>query len=312
MKTTTGIRGLRRRLTAVVLNAVRNMRNTRTYTGMLQAEDFFHGPTLDWEPTGERVVVLAPHMDDEVIGCGGTLVRHLKAGAKVTVVFLTDGRHGGAHLHKLSGQALEDAQKAVIERRKGEAREALGTLGIADIVFLDAEDTALAADKDAPRRLREVLERLNPTLVYLPFFLEHHPDHRAVSPLLIAATEGAKLDFTCHGYEVWTPLFPNCMVWIDESMDLKRQAMQCYRSQLDDANDLLHAMQGLAAYRSVIRSKRQGRFAEAFCAMPLAEYAQAYRAYSTDQPFWAPRGTGRAANLQPHVVAAPHSQTANG
>jgi N-acetylglucosamine malate deacetylase 1 len=39
-------------------------------------------------------VVLAPHMDDEVLGCGGTMARQVAAGSDVTVIFLTDGRHG--------------------------------------------------------------------------------------------------------------------------------------------------------------------------------------------------------------------------
>src|SRR5690348_6988030 len=73
----------------------------RTYEGLLMAEDFFNGPTLDWEPEAGKVVVLAPHMDDEIIGCGGTIARHAAAGASVTVVYLTDGRRGSAALFKL-------------------------------------------------------------------------------------------------------------------------------------------------------------------------------------------------------------------
>src|SRR5258707_15250966 len=46
------------------------------------------------EPGGGEIVVLAPHMDDEVLGCGGTIARHGQAGGNGTGVFLTDGRQG--------------------------------------------------------------------------------------------------------------------------------------------------------------------------------------------------------------------------
>ena len=80
--------------------------------------------------------MLAPHMDDEVIGPGGTLRRHVEAGAAVTVVFLTDGRMGGYDDGTLS------------RRRKEESRQAAELLGFGDLLFLDAPDGKL---RDEPR-----------------------------------------------------------------------------------------------------------------------------------------------------------------
>ena len=77
--------------------------------GLLHAANSFHEVDVDWQPGAERVVVLAPHMDDEVLGCGGAIALHKRAGAHVTVVFLTDGRQGSSSLAGLMGQALRDA-----------------------------------------------------------------------------------------------------------------------------------------------------------------------------------------------------------
>ncbi len=63
---------------------------------LLDTPDF--SPRLIKEFTADPVVVLAPHMDDEVIGPGGAVLRHVEAGAAVTFVFMTDGAAGGRSL----------------------------------------------------------------------------------------------------------------------------------------------------------------------------------------------------------------------
>jgi N-acetylglucosamine malate deacetylase 1 len=287
--------GLRHRLAGTA--------SLHTYEGLQQAEDFFHGPSIDWTPGSQKVVVLAPHMDDEVIGCGGTIARHADAGADVSVIYLTDGRRGAANVNRLRGAELRAAETELVARRKQEAQRALAVLGIRKLRFLDCEDTKLERDITVASRLRSALLELRPDIVYLPFFLEHHPDHRAVSPALIAATEGTDLSFQCHGFEVWTPLFPNCAVWIDSTMERKREAMAQYVSQLEDDNDLMHAMIGLASYRSVVRSKAQGRFAEAFCVLPLDQYARAYRSFAAGK---SGRLLGGGVSITQEAARSPH------
>ena len=93
--------------------------------GLLQTAKIFNKSALVYEPGDERVLVLAPHMDDEVIGCGGTVARHVARGADVTVIFLTDGRQGGAVAQ--SGGSLEPLD--IVATRKQEARRALARTG---------------------------------------------------------------------------------------------------------------------------------------------------------------------------------------
>jgi LmbE family N-acetylglucosaminyl deacetylase len=218
------------------------------------------------EPGKSKVAVLAPHMDDEVLGCGGTIARHVAAGSDVMVIFLTDGRHGGAGI-----------PQEIVGVRKAEARGAAQILGIRTLIFLDAEDSRLRSDRLVADRLREILERERPDIVYLPFFLEGHLDHRAANDVLLAATRGSALSFECRGYEVWTPLFPNCMISIDETIHLKRQALSCYQSQLA-VTDYLHSCIGLNAYRAMALGSRSSRFAEAFHTLELADYRRLYGA----------------------------------
>jgi LmbE family N-acetylglucosaminyl deacetylase len=266
-------------LTKVMLK--RLSRAARPYlksSGLLQVSGVYNRSALVWEPGAERVVVLAPHMDDETIGCGGTLALHAQRGAKVTVVFLTDGRNGSSNLATLPREQREEAQRWLVEARKQEARSALAELGIEDMQFLDAEDGSLQADQRAAHRLRAILSERQPHLVYLPFYLEEHADHRAVSKILLDAVEGTQLQFQCIGYEVWTPLFPNCLVRIDSTMPLKKAALSKYVSQLAEA-DYLHACVGLNAHRSAGLLDSRNGYAEAFHISSLAEYREHYTQY---------------------------------
>ena len=234
---------------------------------------------LVWEPGAQSVVVLAPHMDDETIGCGGTLALHRRRGAPVKVVFLTDGRYGSSTLAAYSGEARLQKEVELTQTRKSEARLALQTLGVNDHAFLDAEDGVLKSTASVAPALREILEERRPDIVYVPFFLEQHPDHWAASAALLDAVEGTKLGFQCMSYEVWTPLFPNCLVKIDDTVEQKRQALAHYASQLVDS-DYLHTGLGLSAYRSSGFAGHYARYAEAFCSLPLEEYRALFKSCS--------------------------------
>jgi LmbE family N-acetylglucosaminyl deacetylase len=241
--------------------------------GLLSVKKIFNRSALQWTPAAGRIAVLAPHMDDEVIGCGGTLALHVAAGADVTVVFLTDGSQGSTDA--TPGEAVR-----LTATRKQEAERALRELGVTKIVFLDGQDGGLGAGPNHAviGGLRAALEAVRPDIVYLPFFLEEHPDHRAASALLGRAVAGTPLTFQCHAYEVWTPLFPNCLVRIDDSIDAKRRALEHYQSQLAEA-DYLHTAIGLNAYRSSAMLDGSCRFAEAFFAVSLPQYLQLLQAY---------------------------------
>ncbi|MBL8266446.1 PIG-L deacetylase family protein [Steroidobacter sp.] len=250
-------------------------------SGLLQVSGVYNHSAMVWQPGREKVLVLAPHMDDETIGCGGTLALHAQRGAQITVMFLTDGRNGSSDANVLYGEERERKQQELIELRTTEARAALQRLGANRMICLDAEDGALSQCPWAAEKLRDVLVKLQPDIVYLPFYLEEHPDHRAASRVLLDAAAGTQLQFQCMGYEVWTPLFPNCLVRIDSTVELKKQALQEYRSQLEQC-DYVHASIGLNAHRSAgLMQARgaQGGYAEAFYATPLAQYREQFATF---------------------------------
>ena len=226
-------------------------------------------------PTARRVVVLAPHADDEVFGCGGALARAAQQGCETRVVFMTDGRKG--YDASRAGADLDAFEHALAATRKQEARRAGSVLGLGEPVFLDLPDGALASSPGAADALADALRQLSPEIVLLPYFADPHPDHWAtVKHFLACATQaGLPASLPCWGYEVWTPLVANAFLDITSVMPLKKQAMAVYQSQVE-AVDYPRVVSGLNAYRALAAGFSAG-YAEAFFVDTLAGYTRLFR-----------------------------------
>lgn len=223
-------------------------------------------PALAPVPSARRVLVLAPHMDDETIGCGGAICQHVRAGSRVEVLFLTDGAKGfeAEDLRSLSHAAR-------CERRRAESEDAARVLGVSATHYLDLPDGSSQVDDHSLAAMLAVLESVSPDLVYLPFLTDSHHDHRTTVALFLAACRSRPTfdSLLCNCYEVWAPLLPNHIVDITDDIEQKMAALQCYASQLA-MNDYLSSVRGLNAYRA-IANRSQG-YAEAFFLTTASEY----------------------------------------
>ena len=203
-----------------------------------------------------RVLAVAPHPDDETLGCGGTLVDHVRNGDTVEVVFLTSGERGG---HE--GRSTEE----VGNQREAEAKRAATVLGVQGIEFWHGRDGGLTANQRLVARLRECFAERKVDRVYVPHDREMHPDHRAASRAVQQAARVAdrhrpEVLLT----EIWTPLQAMThIVDITDHLDRKLDAIRCYESQASVVG-FEQAMTGLARYRGELHSWPGGPYAEIF------------------------------------------------
>lgn len=182
------------------------------------------------------VVVMAPHPDDEVLGCGGSIVNHRAAGRSVGVVYLTSGEYASPHLPP------EDLGPV----REREARAAVTALGVPDgwVEFLRIGDGEInPSDLGQMGRVMSVLRCWRPRLMYVPHPGEGSFDHRAAFELCWRAAGmagsanyptwgGPHWVDTVLGYEVWTPIQePQYGEDITAVVDAKIAALTCYQSQ---------------------------------------------------------------------------------
>ncbi len=197
----------------------------------------------------DRVLVVAPHPDDESLAAGGLLQHAAAAGAAVRVLYFTDGEN-----NPWAQRAVERRWRigpADRERfgalRRGEARSALEVLGIpgASAKFLGVPDQgATSALLDRGERaciaLAGVLDEFRPTLLAAPSRLDLHPDHSAVAVLLRLALsrEGAPpgpredLAYLVHHPGRRIPTDGPGVSLTPEQVRRKRQAILRHRTQL--------------------------------------------------------------------------------
>jgi len=211
-------------------------------------------PVVLIAPPRGRVLVLAPHPDDESLGCGGALIQHSDQGDRVKVIFVTDGAAGDA----LGYYAGLDYP----ELRREEARRAGAILGVDELVFWSYTDGRLSEALDLADRLEALLETDRPEVIYRPSTMEIHEDHWALGVGIEEALSRYSRPIHDFCYEIWATVQPSHAIDISAVWERKRKALEQYQSQLR-YNDYLRMMEGLNAYRTLY--------------LPSARYVEAYR-----------------------------------
>lgn len=198
------------------------------------------------------VIVLAPHPDDEVFGCGGAIAAHAHRGVPVHVVILTDGAGAG-------DPAL----------RAQESSQAAAMLGCAAPEFWGVADRTLLCSEPLQQRLLETLQRHGADLLYAPSPWEVHPDHRQACAMAMQVVQRLEGRVRLAFYEVGVPLRPNLLLDMTAHLPAKRAAMQCFASQVL-RQDYARQIEALNTYRTYTLPRQV-----------LA--AEAYRVVSADQ-----------------------------
>lgn len=190
------------------------------------------------------VLIIAPHPDDESLGCGLLLASHPEP-HRIHIAFVTDG----------AGQGPDRAMQSA--RREAEARAAAAVYGIQDshLHFFNLPDGKLARHEAVfVEKLRVLLSRLLPASVHVPFRFDRHSDHMMVNRVACALHDAGELKFRVLEYFVYTRLRlvpggdlrrlidPALLVRIlpePDVVEVRRRALECHRSQLATARPVL-------------------------------------------------------------------------
>lgn len=189
-----------------------------------------------------RVLVVAPHADDETLGAGGSIARFVRAGHHVTVAVMTG--HGEEE-HPLWPRRVWDAVR-------DEAREAHAALGVAKVIYREVPAACVAEYPSWKLNCEagEVLDEVKPDLLFVPFALDLHKDHREVFNAFSVAwrptSEVSRGVREIYAYETlsethWNVPYveqgflPNVHVDISETLETKLRALACFKTQMRPA-----------------------------------------------------------------------------
>lgn len=188
---------------------------------------------------GNKILVLAPHPDDEIIGAGGTLIKHVAVENPIHIVFVTDGG---------KGRSRDKSIEETITTRLREAQNVCNRLGVSH-TFLDCEDGDYIPEKNKIELLRELIKNFEPTDIFIPHINDSHRDHFMTNLLFFESIRDRdNKESRIWEYEVWSPLNPNTVVNISHEFKRKKELMSLYQSQLK-LIPYQEIMEGLNKYR---------------------------------------------------------------
>ncbi|GAB3893245.1 PIG-L deacetylase family protein [Spirosoma agri] len=195
------------------------------------------------EQLGDTLVI-APHPDDESLGCGGTIALLREQGYAVHVLFVSDGSMSHPNSPSYPAERLR-------QLRESEALEALAILGVSphDCTFMRQKDTQVAVpDKsgfdEAVAFMHDLIDRVKPQTILVPWRRDPHRDHRASWQILMGALARSSTKPRVLEYLIWLwelgnetdmPRHDEMNVWcvpIESVMNQRRQAIAAHRSQV--------------------------------------------------------------------------------
>lgn len=176
---------------------------------------------------GQKILVVVPHVDDEIIGLGGLFFELVKKNNSIKCLYVTNG--AGSFHPQLTREKL-------IELREKEGRQVARYYGLEPPLFLELEDGAVELTATAVEKVKAELCFFRPQVVFLPYFLDGHRDHMATALLGLAALEKGNFgeDFPLYFYQTSSPFTcfaANRYFPLKEEFEGKKKALEIFKSQ---------------------------------------------------------------------------------
>ena len=198
-----------------------------------------------------QLLAFGPHPDDLEIGLGGTLAKHAALGHTVGLCDLTRG---------------EMSSNGTPEERISEAEAASKVLGVVWRANLALPDRGIGSSPDHTRQVVELIRRVRPRTVAIPYWHDRHPDHQAAAQLLRDAVFNAKLKRYQAAGDPWQPDWVCCyfindsgpisfVVDVSDYYEVKRRALACYASQFARATGSAQTRLNSPRFSQLIESR---------------------------------------------------------
>ncbi len=222
---------------------------------------------------GENILIFAPHIDDDMIGCGGAIIKYLSTNKNVSICYLTDS----------GGLGSKSSRTDIIKERRNEALTIASLIGLRkdSLFFLNGEDGNLY-ESDIEDDIKDVIKLVKPDTIFMPCLLDTHKDHYTVSVKLCKLYKKFVKFFngiTIYLYESQSPItefYSNICLNITEVISNKIQITKVYKSQPSDFRFMIN--------QNMINGATfgKGKFVEIYIKTNMENYSAFFSKYYSD------------------------------
>ncbi|MBI5390661.1 PIG-L family deacetylase [Candidatus Woesearchaeota archaeon] len=177
----------------------------------------------------ETVLLFCAHPDDEILGAGATLAKYAGQGKQVLIAIFSYGESSHLWLQK----------QVTVQMRIHEAKEASRAIGATRTIFLGAKDMDIQASLHDPvflDKVKQLIQRHKPVLLFTHSKFDAHKDHQAVHSIVMTALDQLNSNCPVYGFRIWASEIQKknveqLVVDCSSTFPLKRKAYKCFKSQ---------------------------------------------------------------------------------
>lgn len=219
----------------------------------------------------KRIIVFAPHQDDEAIGCGGLLNQLKTVNCKVDLVYLTDGR------------PISNNAEKIVKIRREESHQVAKILN-ASITNIGINNVTLHVNKNHLNKISSLFQNNKYDAIFTPWVLDYPPKHRLCNFILYIAFKKINLEINTQifNYQVHNFTLPNVFFDYTSNFKNKQELIKTYQSQLKNQN-YAHLSEGMDSWNSrLLNYFLEARYIETYHQIPLNAYYKLIDLYKKD------------------------------
>lgn len=211
-------------------------------------------------PKNKKIIVIAPHPDDEIFGLGGTLIKLKRNFNEIYIIYLTSKNKDKFKEKKIKNEIKKINNALKINYL--ELENYPGKINLKDVEIID------------------LLKKFQPDIIFCTYLLDDHVDHRSANYFFIRFNKFLKKNITIYLYQIYSNIIPNYSIDITDVFKIKKKLIKIYKNVPGNKN-WLHYIEGLNLLNSryLVKITKKKQYSEIFFKIKLKYYLKVCKVF---------------------------------